>query len=1265
MRIIVVRLMALVCLFVAGSVLSNAQVSPSGSITGTIQDPNGAVVVGATIVAKSTATGQEFKATTADNGTYTIPNVPPGSYTVTVTAAGFKASIVKNELIQPDQPTNLNVTLAVGAMDGYGDLIGTPSITRTDPGIGETTERRAITELPLLSRHILDLVTFETGVSTVGRSRQSTIDGLPKGAITITLDGINIQDNLVKSSDGFFSFVEPRIDAIDELTVSTAVLDASENGDGAALIKYVTRGGANSFSGSLFEYLRNPSLNANYYFNGVLGLPRQRVMLNQYGGRLAGPIVKDRAFFFVDYEEYRLPEQTLRQRTIFAPAVETGVYTYSGNSGTRTVNLLTLAAAHGQTATIDPTIGALLAQIRSSTSQGTVVSSFDPNLQQFAFLNKDLQLRKFPTVRFDFNITSRHHLENEYTYQQFDTGFDFLNGGDPAFPGFPNFGSQRSNRFTDSTTLRSTLSPTMVNEFRFGLTGGDLRFSPEVTPAQFANQGGFILGLNGAGISNATGPTSPLKRNSPVWQFSDDLDWTRGEHSFNFGLSFTQINLFSQTTPGGVLPALTFGVDVSDPAQSLFNNINFPGASSSQISQARNIYGLLTGRILTESGTAVINENGNGYTDFGSFTERDRQREAGMFAMDQWRITPSLILTGGLRWEIQFPMTTLNNSYSQTTFDQLFGISGPGNLFKPGTLSGVPTQFTAVQPGAHPYNTDFGDLAPSLGFAWSTGAKKGLLKRLFGEPGQTVLRGGYSIAFVREGTDVISAVLGDNPGATINVGVNSSFGNFAVPALLRNGAPALLTPPDSVSFPILGTTGTTASAFSPDLKTGRVHSFTFGVQREITKDMVIEARYVGNRAMDMWRQYNIDETNVVENGFLNEFKLAQTNLAANNAAGGSRAGSFAFFGAGTGTSPLPTILGFFSGTPAAQASDPSKYISTFFKNSSFTNQLNPTLPSAIGFANILQVNSSLFGANAKAAGIPANFFLVNPGVAGAFVVDNSNRSYYDALQVEFRRRLFHGLLVDASYVFSKSLTNYYASSPSTFKNFVSLHDPGLDRGLSPFDITQTFKTRFIYDLPVGEGHHLIDTKNGLVNRLVSQWTVAGTIRIQSGTPFSLGNVQLLGMTREDLQDSISIRKDPSGLVFYLPADIIQNTVNAFNGVVPTGRAIAPANLNAALAFPGAAGYSSLVLHGPRFTRFDFALVKKTKITERVNFEFRAELLNAFNNIDFQITSPANDIGTIGGFSSASFGQVNFAYQDPAITNDPGGRLVQFAARINF
>lgn len=1282
-------LIVLACSFVALAQGTTSQ------IVGSVQDQNGAVVSGASVTVKNTATGTQFKVNSSGSGAYVVPSLGSGFYTVTVEAAGFKKAVIQDVKLDVGVPATVNITLEVGAasesvvIQGGGEVLQTQSAS-----ISTTITGRQITETPLTSRDALDLVLLLPGTNTPGRPRTSTINGLPKGALNITMDGVNVQDNILKSSDGFFTYVRPRLDAVDEVTVSTATPGAESAGEGAVQIKFVTRGGSNNFTGSLYEYHRNPALNANYWFNnrdltpkpGYTTAPRDVIILNQFGGRLGGPIRipklfdgRDKAFFFVNYEEYRIPEQTTRQRTILSEQARSGVFRYGTN--TTGVNLYTLAAANGQTSTPDPTIAKLLQDIRDSTkSTGAVQSLADPNVERFTFTNQGGQTRYFPTVRLDFNLTSKHKLENIWNYQLFTGLVDFLNSTDPSFPNFPNQGYQGSNRFSNTTALRSTLTPTIVNEARFGLTGGTVLFFPNVNRGQFtgslANQDGFNIGIGAAGITSATVSTSPSRRNAPVKSFTDTVTWTKGAHSMSFGASLTNINFWSWSQ--AQVPSITLATDATDPANAMFTTANFPGASATDLTNARNIYAVLTGRVTQIGASAILNEKTLEYTYLGANVQRGRQREYGFFAQDSWRANQNLTLTAGVRWEVQNPFVASTQVYSQTTFNELFGISGPGNLFKPGTQTGKNTQFTQFNADTNSYNVDYNNFAPSLGFAWSPVSKNGLLKKVFGEGGQTVVRGGYSIAFNREGLNVFTSILASNPGLSITANKNLALGNLGtLPVLFRDKS--RLAPPSFQTKPVFPNEGAitdSANAFNPNLQLGYVQSWSFGIQREINKNTVIEARYVGNRGVKLWQQYNLNEVNVLENGFLSEFKLAQANLQANIAAG--RGSNFRYAGPGTGTSPLPLMLAFISGQPAANAGTVANYSSTNFANATFVNALAANAP-AVGTFTSNFINTAGFRNNGITAGLPANFFLVNPGkLGGGWSIENNGRTWYDSLQVELRRRLSKGLLVQGNYTFAKAFTNAFTSSsvvagqPSTLRNMT------LSKTISPFNVTHAVKVNWIYELPFGRNQMFGGNVGPMLDRLVGGWEFHGAARVQSGTPFNMGNVQLIGMTRNDLQKAVKMRFDDAGRVaYFLPQDIIDNTRKAFNVSAtsangystlgaPTGRYFAPASSGGCIeAFTGQCGTTNIVLYGPSFARYDLSIVKKTKITERVNFEFRAEFLNAFNHINFIVGNPANDTNTIGGFANATFGQVTQAYRDLSTTNDPGGRLIQLVGRINF
>ena len=1310
----------------------------TGSISGTVLDPKGAVVAGATVTVKSVATNQESTTQTSGDGTFSVPALAAGVYTATVTAAGFKQSVVTEIKVDLGVPTTLRVELEIGSANETVTVVGGAELLQSQSAtIGTTLIGRQITDLPNASRDALDLVLTMPGTATPGRPRTSTVNGLPKGALNITLDGLNAQDNLLKSSDGFFTFIRPRTDAVGEVTVSTSTPGSESSSEGAIQIKFVTANGTNDYHGGLYWYHRNPALNANYWFNNrdqvadpvTKKAPQARILLNQPGGKVGGPISipglfsgKDKAFFFVNYEEFRLPERTARTRTLMTTQQQSGIFRYEVTAqatlptGCTTAgatpglmrcerNLYTLAGAAGFPSTPDPTVGSLLNQIRSSVSglnlrpiDVAAGSPQDLNRQQVSFINPGGQTRRFPTVRLDFNPTNKHHIENIWNYQVFGSVVDFLNGVDPAFPDFPNHGSQTSLRWSNVTALRSTLTNNLVNEARFGLNGGIVLFFGEVNAAQFANQGGLSLGLGAANVTSATVTNAPSRRNAPTKQFHDTLSWNKGNHTWTFGFDFTRVNLFSQSFTR-IVPAVGFGVDQTADStlfNTVFSSANFPGANANTRGLAANTYGLLTGRTTSWAYTGVTDESGK-YVVNGDLINRMHVSEYGFYAQDTWRIRPNVTLTFGLRNEAMLPYVAENSNWSFATYDALWGVSGPGNLFKPGTLTGSPSVVTKMQgSGQETFEPRRWNLLPTFGFTWAPNWKSGFLSKLAGSSGETVIRGGFSMAGVREGVNVFLNVTGSNPGPTFtSTRATNLTGPNNLPAgtLLRNGiVPPSSNTPSSVTYPFTPAVSDSINGFDPNLKLGYVASFTLGIQREITKDMVVELRYVGNRGHNLWRQINLNEANAIENGFSREFVLAQKNLLANINAG--RGLTYGYFGPGSGTSPLPILLANFTGRqtatagncsaaggPAPLCSDAGWYGNTFFRNTSFVNQLHPFAPSLTGFVADLSGggtgNLNTFRPNRVTAGLPSNFFRVNPDVlGGSFLVDNGTQTWYDAFQIEFRRRMSKGLLLQGNYVFSKSMTNFYASSSAVAKNYFSMHDVSLDKGRGPYDITHSFKTNFIYELPFGRGQKWLGDSHGLVNGLLGGWGFNGSIRVQSGNPVNFGNVQLVGMTREELADMMEVRKGNT-TVFYLPEDIITNTTRAFavgystNSTnlnqpiytqgTPTGRFIAPNGFNNCIqAYTGQCGITNLVIKGPRFVRPDLSVVKRIKFSESNNLELRAEFLNAFNAPNFLIGSAANDLS-----GAPLNGIITAAYQDTSTTNDPGGRLVQLVVRWNF
>jgi hypothetical protein len=720
-----------------------------------------------------------------------------------------------------------------------------------------------------------------------------------------------------------------------------------------------------------------------------------------------------------------------------------------------------------------------------------------------------------------------------------------------------------------------------------------------------------------------------------------------------------------------MVPTIGLGVNSSyDPAYVMFNSANspknFPNASNTAISNAQQIYALMTGRVSSIGGTGVLDEITNKYSYNGAQVQRGHMREMGFYLSDAWRFRPGLTLNYGLRWEFQMPFVPLNNMYTWNTVADLWGLTGPvqggfanGKLYTPGTLNGQAPTYKQYKAGDPAYNLSYHDIAPSVGFAWSPKFPNSWLTRIFGESGRSVIRGGFSLAYNRNGMYEYSTMFSANPGMTVNATRNTTNGNLVSgvgndvwPLLFRDKS--RLGPPPFASTPTYPMQSSSVSdqvnVFDPDIKTPYTMSWTFGWQREITKDMAVEVRYVATRNRQQWGYVNVNEQNIVENGMLSEFKLAYANLQANMAAG--RGNNFKYYGTGTGTSPLPITLAYFSGFPASQAGDASKYTSSNFTSTTWVNTLAQYSLNPSSYASNLWSDATR-RAQALAAGLPANEFVVNPTVSsgGAYIQTNGGFNTYDSMVVELRRRLSKGLLIQANYVFAKGLQ----SSRNSFRQARAK--------VMGSTLPDAFKINWIYELPMGAGRTLFANSHGLLDRFIGGWEFQGTGRWQSGNLLNFGNVRLVGMTLKDLQKAVGLRFDDANrLVFYEPADIVQNTIAAYNVSattstgysaaygVPTGRYIAPANSGGCIqVVSGDCAPLTNYARGPRFQQFDLSLVKKIRFAEQKNLEFRAEFLNAFNNINF--------VGSTCTSSSQTCGQITSTNSNP--------RYIQGVLRINF
>ena len=1001
---------------------------------------------------------------------------------------------------------------------------------------------------------------------------------------------------------------------------------------------------------------------------------------------------RSKAFFFFHYEQIRFPNSFTRTRTVFNPRVYDGWFRYQFGSEVREVNLLSLAAANNQIATKDPISMNLQMLIDASTRvTGTRSAQNDPLYDNYVWQSPSELFEHQPTVRLDYNVTDNNRLSGSWSTITAKRTPDYLNSADPRFPGAPNQRDFVSTRPLLSTSLRSVVTRNIVNELRGGLTayasGSNFGYPSSQAsrndPSTFAESGGFAITTPGNTTDWFTS-NSPSWRKAPTYSIENTLTWNRGAHTVMAGGSAMISNASSsgQTMVRGI--TLGFNTDF-DPAAGMFTTANFPGASSDQLAAARATYAVLTGRVATVASTAVLNGATGQYEELAPSTLEGGYKVFGSFLQDTWRLRPNLTVTGGIRYDVTTPFVPSTSVMSAVTMDSICGRSGVGNgevysrcdFLNPGDLNGSSPQFILLEKGSEGYKTDLNNFAPSASIAWRPNVQSGFLRTVFGDPDQATFRAGYAEAYDRQGLTRFTTLYGNNRGASISLNRTANTGLVPAgeswPVLLSQTDrlyPAAFDPDPTYPIAVGANRADRVDAFAPDIQVARVRTWTVGFARSVSRNVAVEIRYVGNRGIDEWEAINyntIRGENLVANGFMDEFKLAMANLQANNASGvANRVGSFAYFGSGTGTSPLPIYLAYLNGR--ADATNPAAYGSagSTWANATIAGRLAAPNPNPTAAAGDLDGNLTRRN-QAQALGYPANFFLVNPDVSSANVTDSGGFSKYNALQLEMRRRLANGFSANLNYT-------YAFEGGSQFDGF------SFGRAWSDIPVTgnptvrHAIKFQADWTLPFGRGERFGSDMGTIANALLGGWSVSSVGRFQV-TAENLGNVQLVGMSLDDLQELYSFdrRTNPStGIdeIWMLPEDIILNTRRAFSTSnttpdgysaslgAPQGQYIAPPNSATCIQVKnGDCAPRNLQLLSPWFKKVDLGVAKRIDVGGSRNLEVRFDMLNIFNNPNYiPVANPG---------SGATIFRTTSAYQDPSNTYDPGGRIGQLMFRFNW
>lgn len=1250
-----------------------AQQGSQGTINVTVVDPTGSVVPAAKLELRDLASNDVRNGVTQSGGTFSFVNLPIGTYRLAVSKPGFSVKVFDSVIVQAARVTDLNIQLQVGATTQTVEVSGgeVPIIETTSNMIGTTIDMKQIEDLPLQGRDLTQLSELTPGYTgTPGPGANGTWNGLPSIDQGNNIDGVIGSSTRMKFTGNAQPIVSPRLEDIAEMTVQTDQLDLNQGfGQATMQLNFVTRRGSNQFHGRAFEDFQNSALNANSWYNDAAGLPKPHLELNDFGGSLGGRIIPDKLFFFGSFSVSKQPGSINATNMALTPAAQAGNFTYTGSDGVvHTINVLHIASSSNPSlpGTVNPVIGSELQAINGSLQYAAITPSSDPNIVNMSWLQPSPTTYYYPTFRVDYNMSEKLRLNvafNETKETQPAVSQSFLPG-----PSFSNqIAGNKTNNYTAALGLDWTISPTLINNFRGGFLYNASWYAYNAAPLYLNSVGAVSWNLPvpypyGGNMSGQQF-NLPITTYYPVYNFSDAMTWQHDKHTLMYGFSWYREQDHYWNAPSG-FPNFTLGLVNGDPALAAFSNSGsnptVPGATSAELSEAEQLYAVLTGRISGVTGQFPYSKTKKDYVHaIGEYSLDELQSAWGLFAQDSWRVKPGLTINYGLRWDFTGDNHDLTGAYHSALPASLWGPSGIGNSFSPGVLTGDMNPVLVAR--SHQYAAWNVAPQPAFGFAWSPQSNNGILGKLMGG-GKTVIRGGYSLRrftepqqyFWNNATDY-GAFYYQN--FFLNANSSGTAGTFypgtvslgqSLPPYAFAPTSYLVSAPEA-DYTFLGTVG--VNGLDPHIAQPYTQSWNFGIQHQFGTSRALEVRYNGSHTLHQWISPNINEVNIFENGFLNQFKAAQRNLSINQQHGIS---SFADNGY-PGQQATPVFDAAFAGESAGGAGVPLvDYGSTTFINylntgqaGAFANTLSGIVGTVPYFCNL--VGSSFTpcatngGFTGPGAGYPINYFVANPYATGTATgplgaantvgyLEAVGYSNYNALQVDFRQRQWHGVQFDANYTWSHTLGTATPNSwTSSFPQY-TLRDLRLSYGPTLFDIRHVVHFNTTVDLPFGKGREWMN-RGGVLNAVFGGWTVGDILTFQTGAPWQTGGggatfiqggnftvndygdsgVILNGVTRSQLQNAVGVYRVP-GTTF---VDLINpKYLVAAGGGGANLAYIAPNTV------PGTFG-TLLYLYGPHQTFNDVSLSKRFPITERVHFNLQGEFLNIFNHPVFGTNSGLN------------------------------------------
>ena len=897
-----------ICLFAVLTLLASiAAAQASSQLNGSVTDPSGATVAEANITLTETATGSHRSTTSNASGLYQFLDVAPGNYKLEASAAGFAPFLAPNVTLVVKTPSTINIKFQVAG--------GTTKVTveaeallinRTDASLGNVLENNQIAELPIADRNVVYLLSLQPGVAYLGGAaetnqatdtRSGAVNGVRSDQSNVTLDGIGVNDQ--NNGYAFTSVLNTPPDSIEEFRVTTANSNADSGYSSGGQVALVTKSGTNTFHGSAYEYNRNTIFSANDPFlkNSQLSSGESntapKLLRNVFGATIGGPIMKNRLFFFANYEGRRDAEGSSTLRNVPSPTLRAGILMYLCADPTQCPGGSVQGIDHNPYPVQPGYYGLNFTQIKGMDPEGIGVNQAVLKiLNQYPAANEfnagdgsnTLGFRFSPNVDRSFNtyITRLdYHLTSNGSETLFARGQiqNFKEPGPQQFPGQP-----AATNFLDDSKgltvgLSSIISPRLINDFHWGFTRQGQQYGgTSVYPGVFLN-----------GIDNLVPFTRPTTAFVPVNQLSDSLSWTRGNHSLQFGTDLflirsnhiSYLNSFSDVQTNVVY--LNTGGIANDNSPLDPGQRGYPKVDPNFGPNYDSATGIVMGILAEGDGIYNFARNGTALPQGQAINRRYAINDYEFFGQDNWRITHRLTVTYGLRWVLEAPPYE-TNGYQVAPCVQAAGggctkqnVAAWFNHSAQLATAGQPANsageigFVLGGPknnGPGLWNWDHKDFSPRIAVAWAPDTGDGWASKILGKKDQFSIRGGYSImydhfgvpivnSFDQNGSFGLSTRLGNSAGSVtasnaprFSCLIPGSSGQSCLPTPCPNlnNPGCLFGPPPAGGFPNIPSNTAFAINWGLDqsVKTPYTHMFNFSLQRQITSRSSLQVAYVGS-----------------------------------------------------------------------------------------------------------------------------------------------------------------------------------------------------------------------------------------------------------------------------------------------------------------------------------------------------------------------------------------------------------------------------------